>query len=63
MKEEWEVAISGTSNPALDLHDTDGKFTFLDGRESSEEKRKIEPPHIEQGLYPSFVDVVVAMNK
>ena len=37
-------------------------FTFLDGRESSEEKRKIEPMHIDSGLYPSFVIIFVAMN-
>ena len=42
---------------------TEGKFTFVDGREGSEEKRKFVPMHIEPGLYPSFVDIVVAMNK
>ena len=41
---------------------TEGKFTFVDGRESSEEKRKIVPMNIEPGLYPSFFDIVVAMN-
>ena len=41
---------------------TEGKFTFVDGRESSEEKRKIVPMNIEPGLYPSIVDIVVAMN-
>ena len=41
---------------------TEGKFTLVDGRESSEEKRKIVPMNIEPGLYPSFVDIVVAMN-
>ena len=41
---------------------TEGKFTFIDGRESPEEKRKIQPMHIEPGLYPSIVDIVVAMN-
>ena len=41
---------------------TEGKFTFIDGRESPEEKRKIVPMHIEPGLYPSIVDIVVAMN-
>ena len=41
---------------------TEGKFTFIVGRESSEEKRKIQPMHIEPGLYPSIVDIVVALN-
>ena len=41
---------------------TEGKFTFIDGRESPEEKRKIQPMHIDPGLYPSIVDIVVAMN-
>ena len=41
---------------------TEGKFTFVDGRESSEEKRKIVPMNIEPRLYPSFVYIVVAMN-
>ena len=41
---------------------TEGKFSFIDGRESPEKKRKIQPIHIEPGLYPSIVDIVVAMN-
>ena len=41
---------------------TEGKFTFVDGRESPEEKRKIEPMHKKPGLYPNIVDIVVAMN-
>ena len=41
---------------------TEGKLTFIDGTENSEEKRKIEPMHIEPGLYSNIVDVVVAMN-
>ena len=41
---------------------TEGKFTFIDGRESPEEKRKIQPMHIDPGLYPSIVEIVVAMN-
>ena len=48
LKGEWEVAIS--------------IFTFVDGRESSEEKSKVVQMHIEPRLYPSFVDIVVAMN-
>ena len=35
---------------------------FIDGRESPVEKRKIQPMHIEPGLYPSIVDIVLAMN-
>ena len=62
LKGEWEVAISEISYPSLYQIVTEGKFTFLDGRESSEQKRKIEPMHIEPGLYPSIVDIVVAMN-
>ena len=41
---------------------TEGKFTFIDGRESPEEKRKIQQMHIEPGWYPSIVDKDVAMN-
>ena len=40
---------------------TEGKSTFVDGEESSEEKRKIVPMRIEPGLNPSIVDIVVAM--
>ena len=48
--------------PSLYQNVTEGKFTFIDGRESHEEKRKIQPMHIEPGLYLSFVDLNVAMN-
>ena len=41
---------------------TEGKFLIVDGRERSEEKRKIVPMNIEPGLYPSIVDILVAMN-
>ena len=41
---------------------TERKFTFKDGRESSEEKRMMTPMHIQPGFYPSFVDIVLAMN-
>ena len=37
-------------------------FAFADGRESSEEKRKIVPMYFEPGLYPTIVDIFVAMN-
>ena len=62
LKEEWEVAISEKSYPSLYQNVTEGKFVFIAGRESSDEKRKILPMNLEPGLYPSFVDVVVAMN-
>ena len=62
LKGEWEVAILEISYPSLYQNVTEGKFTFIAGRESPEEKRKIQPMHIEPGLYPSIVDIVVAMN-
>ena len=62
LKGEWEVAISEISYPSLYHNVTEGKFTFADGRESSEEKRKIVPMNIEPRLYPSIVDIVLAMN-
>ena len=39
-----------------------GKFTFVDGRKTSDEKRKIVPLHIETAMYPTIVDISVAMN-
>ena len=57
-----EVAFSEISYPSWYQKVTEGKFTFIDGRERPEEKRKIQPIHIEPGLYPSIVDIVVAMN-
>ena len=62
LKGEWEVAISEISYPSLYQNVTEGKFIFVDGRESPEEKRKIQPMHVEPGLYPSIVDIVLAMN-
>ena len=62
MKGEWEVAISEISYLSLYENVTEEKFTLADGRENSEEKRKIVPMNIEPGLYPSFVDIVVAMK-
>ena len=59
LKGEWEVAISEISYPSLYQNVTEGKFTFVDGRESPEEKVLM---HVEPGLYPSIVDTVVAMN-
>ena len=48
--------------PLLYQNVTEGKFTFVDGSESSEEKRKIVPLHFELALYRSIVDIVLAMN-
>ena len=62
MKGEWEIAISEVSYLSLHQINTEGKFTFVDGRENPEEKRKIGPMHFEPGLYPIFVNIVVAMN-
>ena len=62
LKGEWEVAISEISYPSLYQNVTEGKLTIVDGRESSEEKRKIVPMNIEPGLYPKIVDIVVARN-
>ena len=41
---------------------TEGKFTFVDRRESSEDKRKVVPMNLETSLYPSIFDIVVAVN-
>ena len=61
LKGEWEVAFSEIPYPSLYQNVTEGKFTFVDGRESPEEKRKIQPRHYEPESYPSIVDIVVAM--
>ena len=50
LKGEWEVTISEISYLSLYQNVTEGKFTFIDGRESAEEKRKIQPMHTEPGL-------------
>ena len=63
MKGEWKVTISEILYLSLYQSVTEGKFTFVDGRKTPEEKRKIEPMQIEPGLYPKFVAIVVAMNK
>ena len=41
---------------------TEGKLTFVYGRVSFEDKRKIEASHFEPGLYPNYVNIVVALN-
>ena len=63
MKGEWKVTISEILHLSLHQKVTEGKCTFIDGRETPEEKRKIEPMQNETGLYPKFVAIVVAMNK
>ena len=62
LKGEWEVTMSEISYPSLHQNVTEEKFTFIDGRESPEERRKIQPMHIQPGLYPSIVDINVAMS-
>ena len=62
LKGEWEVAISEISYPSWYQNVIEEKFYFIDGQESPEEKRKNQPMHIEIGLYPKFVDIVVAIN-
>ena len=62
MKGEWEVVISEISYPFLYQNVAEGKFTFLDGRENSEKKRKIVPMQIDPRLYPSIADIAVAMS-
>ena len=54
--------ISEISYPFLYQNVTEGKFTFLDGRENSEKKRKIVPMQTDLGLYPSIADIAVAMS-
>ena len=46
LKGEWEVVFSEISYHSLYQNVTEGKFTFIDGRESPEKKRKIQPMHI-----------------
>ena len=60
MKGEWEFAISKISYPFLYQISTEGKFTFVDGRKSHEEKRKIEQMLNEPKFYSSIVDRDVA---
>ena len=47
LKGEGEVAVSEILYPSLYQNVTEGKFLFIDGRESPEEKRKTLPMHIE----------------
>ena len=41
LKGEWEFAISEIPYPSLYRNITEGKFTFVEGRDISEEERKI----------------------
>ena len=56
------MAISEKFHTSFYQNDTEVTITFLDRRESAEEKRKIESMHFDPGLYPSIVGIVVAMN-
>ena len=40
LKGKWEAAISEISYPSLYQNNTEGKFTFVDGRQSSEDKKR-----------------------
>ena len=51
LKGELENAISEISYPSLYHNVTEGKLIFIDGRESSEEKRNNQPMHTNPGLY------------
>ena len=62
LKGEWEIVISEILYPSLDQVFSGGKFTFVDSRKSSEEKRKTELMHNEPRLYPTIVDIVEAIN-
>ena len=55
LKGEWEIAFSEISYPSLYQNVTEEKLIFIDGRENPEEKRKIQPMHIEPGLYPTML--------
>ena len=55
LKGEWEVAISEISYPSWYQNVTEGKLTFVDGRESSEEKRKIVPMNSEPECIQVFL--------
>ena len=55
---QWEVAISETSYPSMYQNVKEGKIMFFDKKISkSSELYSLEP-----GLYPSFTDIVEAMN-
>ena len=63
LKGKWEmIVISEILYPSLNQVFTGVKFTFVDSRKSSEEKRKTELMHIEPRLYPTIVDIVEAIN-
>ena len=56
------MAISEKSHTSFYQNDKEGKITFLDRRESAEEKREIESMHFDPGLKTSIVGMNVAMN-
>ena len=60
LKREWDVFISKSSYPSLYQNVTDEMFIFIYVRENCEEQN--EPMHTETGLYPSIVNIVLAMN-
>ena len=55
---QWEVAISEISYPSMYQNVTEGKFMFFDKKLS----KSSEFYYLEPGLYPSFTDIVEAMN-
>ena len=56
LKAEWEVANSDISYSSLHQNVTEGN------RNERLREKKIEPMHIEPGLYPGNNDILVAMN-
>ena len=55
---QWEVAISEIFYPSMYQNVTEGKFMFFDKKLS----KSSEFYYLEPGLYPSFTDIVGAMN-
>ena len=55
---QWEVAISEISYPSMYQNVMEGKFMFFDKKLSNSS----EFYYLEPGLYPSFTDIVEAMN-
>ena len=56
------ACILEISYPSLYQNVNEGMFTFIDGGESSEEKRKTQPMHIELGFCAGIAYKIVAMN-
>ena len=55
---QWEVAISEKSCPSMYQNVTEGKFMFFDKKLA----KSSEFFYLEPGLFPSFTDIVEAMN-